>query len=209
MGNSPKEKEIVVNQKSFNTIRTTTLGAMLLSVPFFLAAPAEAKKSVRAQSVRTESVRMEGNVPVEKMAMNPDHIALFERFRDARAASRFTLNLSFDLESDATSGKPARRDVQIGSDLAERREELPCLTDEIYDLNYTGAHFFSLNLFENDPSIRLRVYPGDKTSHPLNDASCVHDAAAPGGKRFRLMGEFLAIPVPTPQGLVVQLRPVK
>jgi hypothetical protein len=151
-------------------------------------------------------------VPVEYQANDRAHAQLVARFRDIRNLSRIKLDLAFDLDATTINGggrpKVLKRTISYGTDSAARLEEVPCLTDRVFDLNYTGAHYFSLKLFENYEYVRLRLYPGDKTRFPRNDVSCVHDAAAPGGKRFRIMGEYLAIAVPTQQGIVVQLRPV-
>ncbi len=152
-------------------------------------------------------------VPVEYQANDRAHAEFVARFRDIRKLSRIKLDLAFDLDASVVNGggrpKLLKRTVSYGTDSAARLEEVPCLTDRVFDLNYTGAHYFSLKLFENYDYVRLRIYPGDKTRFPRNDISCVHDAAAPGGKRFRIMGEYVAITVPTPQGVVVQLRPVE
>ncbi len=152
-------------------------------------------------------------VPVEYQANDKAHAELVARFRDARNLSRIKLDIAFDLDATTVNGgsrpKILKRTINYGTDSSTRLEEVPCLTDRSFELNYTGAHYFSLKLFENYDYVRLRVYPGDKTRFPKNDVSCVHDVAAPGGKRFRIMGEYVAITVPSQQGVVVQLRPVE
>ncbi|MGL5116671.1 MAG: hypothetical protein ACRC7G_03315 [Beijerinckiaceae bacterium] len=181
----------------------TTLTLAALAATLAIATPAEANRGERGTTFP---------VPVEYQAADKVHAQLVAKFRDIRNLSRLSLDMAFDLDAGATNGaraKVLKRTVQFGTDAAPRIEELPCLTDKSYDLNYTGQHYFTLKLFENYDYVRLRVYPGDKTQFPANDVSCVHDQNAPGGKRFRIMGKFIAITVPTQQGVVVQLRPVE
>jgi hypothetical protein len=183
---------------------TTKIALAGIAATLALATPAEANRAERGNSFP---------VPVEYQAADKAHAQLVAKFRDIRNLSRVSLDMAFDLDAGALNGggraKVLKRTVQFGTDSAPRVEELPCLTDKSYDLNYTGQHYFTLKLFENYDYVRLRVYPGDKTQFPANDVSCVHDQNAPGGKRFRIMGKFIAITVPTQQGVVLQLRPVE
>lgn len=192
--------------KTSNTVTAKTAIAALSIVAStaLLTESAQANRGEKATAVA---------VPVEYQASDQGHAKLVAKFRDIRNLSRVSLDISFDLDAGPMNGtaraKVLKRTVQFGTDTTPRLEELPCLTDRSYDLNYTGQHYFSLKLFENYDYVRLRIYPGDKTQFPANDVSCIHDPNAPGGKRFRIMGKFVAIPVPTQQGVVVQLRPVE
>lgn len=183
-----------------------------MTKPVFAIAFAAAALATVVPAKADRTTRGGAPVPVEYQANEKAHAQLVAKFRDIRNLSRMKLDIAFDLDATATNGggrpKVLKRSISYGTDSAPRLEEVPCLTDRVFDLSYTGAHYFSFKLFENYEYVKLRVYPGDKTRFPRNDVSCIHDPAAPGGKRFRVMGEYVAITVPTQQGVLVQLRPI-
>jgi hypothetical protein len=164
-----------------------------------------------AAAPASASTKLEGVVPVEYQPEEKRLVKMADRLRDLRRGATLAVDLAFDLDAAPGNGKSRllKRDIAFGTDAEGDREELPCLTDEVYDLDYTGAHFFSLKLFENFETIMLRVYPGDKTAFPMNDVACIHAPDAPGTKRFRITGRYIAMPVSTPNGVVLQLRPAR